>query len=171
MSKILFITGPPGAGKSTTCTAFAANSNETWAFVEQDEIRKLVKAGFADPSEPWTKGTDNQWDASIDICADIARVYKRRGINLILECFAPPYSFEKWEKAFQGLEYKIIILQPAIGVAIQRNAQRRGAAKLREEQVKEHHLWFEGWKGRTEATCIDTSTLSLEEAVEAISAI
>lgn len=46
MSKILLVTGPGGAGKSTACGLFADSVSGTWALIEQDEIRRQVKAGF-----------------------------------------------------------------------------------------------------------------------------
>ncbi len=168
MSKVLLVTGPAGAGKTTTCEAFAKTAEGVWAFISQDKIRQFIKAGFKNPSHAWTDETQAQWDVSIDICADIAKRYQGKGINCVIDCFAPQGSFDKWEPAFTGVEYKIVVLLPSVKEAIKRNNQRTGDAKLKESQIHEHHEWHSMWDRDKRATIIDTTSLSLDHVVEAI---
>lgn len=169
MSEVLLVTGPAGAGKSTTCAEFAKSGNGMWALIEQDHIRQFVKAGFKNPSDhPWTDKTQTQWDVSVDICGDMARRYQQRDINCIIDCFAPLGSFDKWAKAFKNVDYKVIVLLPDVEVAIERNSQRIGDARLKESQVREHHEWLAAWQEDERARIIDTSKLSVEGVVQAI---
>lgn len=167
MSKILLVTGPGGAGKSTACGLFADSVSGTWALIEQDEIRRQVKAGFKNPSEyPWTDEMQKQWDVSIEICADIATRYKNVGISCIIDCFAASKSFDKWEKALQGLDYQVVVLLPEEDETVRRNNQRSGEAKLKESQIREHHEWFAMWRDDKRVKIIDTTNYSIDEVVE-----
>lgn len=169
MSEVLLVTGPAGAGKSTTCEEFAKSGDGMWALIEQDHIRQFVKAGFKNPAKPpWTDETQTQWDVSIDICGDMARRYQQRDINCIIDCFATLDSFDKWDKGFESVDYKIIVLLPDVEVALARNNQRSGDAKLLESQVREHHEWLAAWHDDERARVIDTSKLSVQGVVQAI---
>jgi gluconate kinase len=168
MSKVLLLTGTPGAGKSTVSKAFSSQASGEWAYIDQDEIRKQVKAGFADPSNPWTDRTQAQWDVSIDICADMTRRYKKVGINCLIDCFLPPHALEKWRKAFKDIDFKLVIFLPEIEVAVSRNDKRSGKARLREKQVRSHHSWFEDYKKDKHAILIDSSKLSVNELVKVL---
>jgi len=170
MSKILLLTGPPGAGKTTASKAFAKTANSTWALIEQDAIRQLVKAGFKNPADPWTKETETQMNVSIDICADMARRYQQSGINCIIDCFITldPYVFDKWQTALEGIAYEIIVFLPDVEKAIAQNNQRLGDARLNEELVASQHEEFSAWQGNPQATVIDTTAMSVSDAVQAI---
>lgn len=169
MSRILIITGPAGAGKSTACEAFAKDSEGTWALISQDHIRTFIKAGFKNPSDkPWTDDTQKQWDVSQAICGDILRRYKDMEINCIMECFAPKGSFDKWERHLEKLDYKLIVLLPHVNEAIHRNGQRTGAALLKEAEVQEQHEWFSAWVDDSKVTLIDNTKMSVADTVNAI---
>lgn len=173
MSEILLVTGPPGAGKSTVCEAFAKTSDGIWAFVEQDAIRQLVKAGFMNPSDPWTKNTEMQMSTSINICGDMARRYQQSGINCIIDCFITldPYVFDKWQATLKGVTYKIIVLLPNVKTALARNSQRTGDARLNEELVHNQHEEFSAWRDDPRATIIDTTNMSKDNVVQAMKRI
>lgn len=168
MSEVLLVTGPGGAGKSTACEAFAKTAVGVWAYLSQDDIRQLIRAGFKNPSQGWDDETQVQWDVSINICADMAKRYQEHGINCIIDCFAPKGTFDKWEQALNGINYKIIVLLPGVEETIKRNNQRTGDAKLNESQVKEHHEWHAMWEGDQRAKVIDTTTLDVGDVVKKI---
>jgi gluconate kinase len=171
MSQLIIVTGPGGAGKTTTCEAFAKSAKGTWAFISQDHIRMFVKAGFKDPTEPWDAATRKQWATSQAICGDILRQYQAAGINCILDCFAVKGSFDKWNEVLRGISYKLIVLLPHIDTTLQRNSQRKGAARLKDLDIREHHSWFTAWEGDKRATIIDTTNYEVEETIRDIKAI
>lgn len=171
MSEVLLFTGPPGAGKSTAAEQFTSQRDEAWAYIDQDEVRKQVKAGFRNPSEPWNEETQKQWDVSVDICADMARRYQAVGINCLIDCFMPPHAFGKWEKAFKAVRYQVVVLLPDVEMALIRNNQRSGQARLREEQVRQHHEWFTGYRDDDRVKVIDSSALSVDGVSRALNSL
>jgi len=172
MSEVLLITGPPGAGKSTACEAFAKTADGMWAFIEQDAIRQLVKAGFKNPPDPWTKETETQMNASIDICGDMAKRYQQFGVNCMVDCFITldSYTHDKWQKAFDEVAYKIIVLLPAVEKAVARNNQRTGDNRLKEAQVRSQHELMSAWRDDPRATIIDSTNMSVPDVVQALRA-
>lgn len=160
LGKILLVTGPAGAGKTTACRLLAETGEGTWAFVAQDDIRQFVKAGYMRGELDWTEETHRQWNVSTNILGKIAREYQAQGINCVIECFAPIGRYSQWVDAFHGVDYTLIILMTDVDTAIKRNAMRRGEARLRDDQIREFHGWFEGFHKISEAHFIDTTTSS-----------
>lgn len=172
MSEILLITGPPGAGKSTACEAFAKTGDGMWAFIEQDAIRQLVKAGFKNPSDPWTKATETQMNVSISICGDMIKRYQESGINCIVDCFITldPYVFDKWQAALKDVTYKIIVLLPEAHEAVRRNNQRTGDNRLNETQVHDQRELMAAWRDDSRAVIIDSTAMNVPEVVQTMRA-
>jgi predicted ATPase len=170
MSQILLLTGPPGAGKTTASKEFAQTAGGTWALVEQDAIRQLVKAGFKNPSDPWTKATETQMNVSIAICGDMARRYHQAKVNCIIDCFITldPYVFDKWQAALEDIPYKLVVFLPESEKAVAQNNQRTGDARLKEELVIEQHKEFLAWRDDPRATIIDTTAMDVTDAVQEI---
>lgn len=168
MPKILFVTGPAGAGKTTTCEEFAKSMKGTWACISQDHIRTFIKAGFKNPTKPWDSNTHKQWDVSQAICGDILRRYQTAGINCIVDCFAAKGSFDKWDEVLYEVDYQLIVLLPSLEMTVIRNSKRNGDALMEEDKVREHHEWFTAWEGDKRATIIDTTDQTVKEAIEEI---
>lgn len=170
MSQVLLLTGPPGAGKTTASKEFAKTADGTWALTEQDAIRQLVKAGFKNPSDPWTKDTEAQMSASIDICGDMAKRYQQYEINCIIDCFITldSYTHDKWLRALEGIDYKIIVLLPVVEKAVDRNNLRTGDNRLAEAMVHNQHEEFSAWRDDPRATMVDSTNMNVVSVVQAI---
>lgn len=170
MAQVLIITGPSGAGKTTTSQQFLQSASGEWAYVNQDEIRQMVVAGYesaGDYEQNWNDGTKRQWAVSIPICADICMRYVEYGINCILDIFAPPEEFEKWKPHLAGIDYKLVVLLPNVDITVARNAGREERSRLKENKIRQNHSYFQEWKN-TKAAVLDTTTLSLNEVLKLI---
>lgn len=169
MPKILLLTGPPGAGKTTASKEFSKTADGTWALIEQDAIRQLVKAGFKNPSDPWTKETETQMNVSIAICGDMARRYQQAGMNCVIDCFITrdPYVLDRWQAALKDVSYKLIVFLPKIEKAMAQNNQRTGDARLPESLVIEQYKEFAAWQDDPQATVIDSTTMDVSDAIHA----
>lgn len=169
MAKVILLTGPSGAGKTTTAEMFLKSAPGVWAYISQDELRQLVVAGYAsadDYSYNWGDETRRQWEVSIPICTDIVRRYNYVGINCIVDFFAPPEEFEKWRRGLVGIDYKLFVLLPSIEETVARNAGRSARSQLKENKIRQNHALFQAWADSREAvTVIDTSEIKISETV------
>lgn len=171
MSNVLIFTGCPGAGKSTAGELFTETATGTWAYVDQDEVRKQVKAGFKNPGKEWDDQTQVQWDVSVEICADMARRYKKAGISVLIDGFMPPDAHGNWETAFSGVNHKVAVLLPTLATALSRNAGRTGDARLADELIQRHHEWFTGYIDDPRVDVIDSTNLSPQDVVSKLAEI
>lgn len=89
MSKVLIVSGPAGAGKTTASKQFAETAEGTWAYIAQDEIRNFIHAGFKYPTKNWDDGAKLQWEVSSRIIVDMIKRYQEAGINCIVDGFSP----------------------------------------------------------------------------------
>jgi adenylate kinase family enzyme len=65
---VLVLTGPAGAGKTTTAQAWAAAQAVPTAHVSLDRVRLQVQSGFADPQHGWTAETRRQYGLARGAC-------------------------------------------------------------------------------------------------------
>lgn len=167
MTEILLITGPSGAGKTTTCNAFLNKASGTWAYINQDDIRQLVKAGYATADgyeSSWSQDTRNQWAVSIRVCCAMARQYQVAGINCLIDLFTDPNEYQEWETLLVGTNHKLVILRPKQAAALQRNRGRQHPSRLTDNKIREAHQKHSHWPENK--TIIDTSTMAVEDVVE-----
>ncbi len=168
MSKLLLITGPSGSGKSTVAKAFLKEAKSTWAYVNQDDLRQLVTAGYSTADgyeQDWSKDTKLQWKVSIPVCCDIAKRYIEHGINCLIDFNASPDEFKEWERYLDSVEYQLIILLPDENTVLYRNRNRDERSKLKENKIIQNYNKLASWKGKnaliinnTEDSAADTAT-------------
>lgn len=167
-AKIIIVTGPSGAGKTTTCRKFLESANGEWAYINQDEIRQLVVAGYEsadDYTKNWNEKTKKQWEVSIPICADMAKRYNEHTINCIVDIFAPPDEFNEWKKYLSGVSYELVVLLPDVHTAVARNASRDKRSRLKENKIRQNHALFESWLS-TGSRVIDNSNTTLDDVID-----
>lgn len=97
----------------------------------------------------------------------MARRYQEVGISCLVDCFMPPEAAPKWQDAFTGINYQPVVLMADVEVALMRNAQREGTAKLREEQVRRQNEQFQGYR-QTDVKIIDSTELSVSGLVKVL---
>lgn len=170
----LIITGPSGAGKTTTCKALASRLDGVWAYINQDELRQMVVAGYSSAKDydyNWSEETKRQWEVSIPICVDIMKRYNQFGINCMLDIFAPPNEFEEWQKLIGDTSYKLIVLLPSQEETVKRNRGRSERSRLKDKKIQINHDVFEPWKKSADKLVLDTTNISVETAVKNIKQI
>lgn len=168
MSKILLLTGPAGAGKSTTSRAFLEEAQGEWAYINQDDIRQLMKAGYssADGYESeWSVQTKKQWGVSIPLCCDMVRRYNEFGINCLVDFNASPTGFREWEKYLTGLNYVLVVLLPDEHTVLSRNRNRDERSKLKDRKIQQNYHKLADWSDH-EVIIIDNSLTSLDDTIK-----
>ncbi len=165
MAKIILITGPSGAGKSSIARQFLETQTDSWAYISQDDIRQLVLTGYASADglrSTWNEQTRCQWEASIALCAVMAKEYKKCGINCVIDFYATKHEYEtRWKKELEGIDTQLFVLLPSLEVVLARNSLRTSLAKLHNDKVKECYEDFSDWRAHPKQL-IDNSDLDIE---------
>lgn len=168
----VLLTGPAGSGKSTAAAAWAAQGTEPRALLDVDELRALIKAGFAHPEHGWTDETERQWTIGTNLCAAIARVYKANGISAIIDVYAPPWPGDPWSTLIDELDGTVVTLLPTVEVGLARNTARARQPFLLDADLRaNYHGFAECVALHPPDHLIDTSTLTVDKVVDHIQAI
>ena len=179
----LVLTGSPCAGKSTAAAALAGGDDPTagppTALVDLDGIRGQVKSGYRLPMAviPPPEETLVQWQVAVDLCGDMARRYAAVDYACIVD--APgiyvdgavpwePYTHAAWRRALDGVDWRLVVLQPEVELVCERAIARQGARQPPEGILRAIHTAMEAWRGVDGVTVLDTTTLSVEDVVAAL---
>jgi ABC-type cobalamin/Fe3+-siderophores transport system ATPase subunit len=84
-SEVLLIAGPAGAGKTTVAEQWASSRPYRCAHVSLDDVRLLVKSGFADPQDGWGPEPQRQLDLARGSAALLARRFREAGIGCVID--------------------------------------------------------------------------------------
>jgi hypothetical protein len=140
----------------------------TCAVLNFDEIRRLIKSGYAEPAIEWNEATERQWELAKHVVIAMAKTYIDNDISVVLEVFATPHDFPKWKRLFGDLPYTAVALVPELEVVLARNDQRQGVPKLKESDVTRNHEWSLGWKDVPKMTVIDNGIHNAADVAQEI---
>ena len=170
------ITGPPCAGKSTIAAALAADREEPTALVDLDAVRWQVRSGFLNPMAEIPPGDAAlaQWQVAVDICGDMARRYRDVGYACVVD--APgiypdgsigwaPYQLATWQRALDGVPWKLAVLLPSVEVVCERAAARAGFREPPAPILRAIHGLMEQWRDVEGVTVVDATGLDVDETV------
>lgn len=160
-AKLIFITGPSGTGKSTVAQAVANNWPSTCALIDFENMRGLIKSGYAEPADGWNDETERQWDIAKQAIAAMSEVYIRNGVSVVLPVFATPHDWPTWKKLLDKIDYKAFALMPEVEIVLARNNQSDGIAKLKESDIRQNYEWSVDWKNETDVTVLDNGSLNI----------
>lgn len=173
----VLVTGPPGAGKSTVCEAWAS-SRPRAAVVEQDALRRLVRGGFADPTTGWDDERRAQWALARRQCVSLARGFLEAEFDVAIDGSYVPgpagerYADEEWPELLRSIgAIGPIVLLPSVDVLQERVADREGVKRLPPPVVSALHAMFAAWQDVPGACVIDNSTLSLSATVGKVQSV
>jgi hypothetical protein len=163
----VLLTGPAGAGKSAAADRWASGRASPTAHIALDEVRKLVKAGYADPADGWNDEAARQLDVARRGCAALARVYVEAGITCVVDdAIFPDWEdagYAPWERALGRLPHALIVLMPSYEIVRARNALRVGRERLPEDMLCTIYEMMLPWWRQTRCPVLDNSSWSLDE--------
>jgi predicted kinase len=126
MSRIVIISGPPGAGKSTVTAQLARRVDAELAMHQRaDDIYSYIKQGFV---EPWRAESQRQNAVLMDALAAQAGVCAAAGYTVFVDGVVGPWYAEPWIRAAQdrGLELHFVLLLPDEATTVARATTRKG---------------------------------------------
>ena len=125
LSGIVFLAGPPGAGKSSVAHAlFRRHPRAMHADV--DALRALVRSGFADPTLPWSAETRAQFRLARRAARAIADLYVAERYLVIVDDMVVPRNPDMriWSGLGDAMLARVVLL-PRTRVAVERNRTRK----------------------------------------------
>ena len=169
MSLVLMITGPAGAGKSTASAAWANRGETPRALIDADALRTNIRAGCAYPEHGWTDETQRQWDVAMELWRSMARIYRRHGIDCVIDLYAPPCPDPPSDAILAELGVLRIVLFPSLEVCLARNRVRANQPMLSDDQLTDNYAGFkECVRDHHPDHVIDNGSLTTAQTVEAI---
>lgn len=162
---VCLITGPAGAGKSTTALALAKTMKIS-ALIETDHIRHMIKDGFIKPSlseghEQLVLGRKN---ATI-----LAKNFAKEGYNVIIaDAVAGRKSIDIYHKSLKRYRFVIILLLPNRKVLWKRDSGRSVKARIGKRTLWMHDRFVEKMIKEKRWHVIDNSKMSIKQTVKKI---
>ena len=169
---VRLLTGPAGAGKTATASAWAKNHNHPAVHLSIDTIRRFVKAGYANPEDGWNEETQRQYDLAQIACSMIAREYVDSGYCCAIDDAVfpnwPDVGYVRWQTVLAPVQHKLIVLLPSFDKVLERNGARSGRSRLMESTLRIIYDDMIEWREYPGIVVIDNSDLTVEETAEAI---
>ena len=164
---IVFITGPCAAGKSTVGKLLSQHKSfEKAAFLQVDELRRIVWQGYAPPF-PETEDSRKQLKLAARAASRIAKLYCEAGFFVFVEEVMEPWLISIYEEELEQCPQKTICLLPTDVELLKRDRERPAAEQMRERCLD---LWksFQEWSKKEDWFVIDPTGQKPDETVEKI---
>ncbi len=161
MPKLITVTGPPGAGKTTICTLVRNEMDIAWPKVDALKLMITDRASTAE-----------RRDLAHQVFDYFIMLLMQRGKDMLLELpltYPDPHHLQE-EARRRGYETTEVMLLPPLEVCAARHRQRHQPERkyiIPEEKIRDTYAVAHDRTTRT-TTIIDTSQYTAEEVAQII---
>ena len=163
--RIVILSGPPGAGKSTIARRLAEGAPGPLAVhMHTDDFYAYIRKGYV---EPWKPESRAQNTAVMNGLAAAAAAFAVGGYEVLVDGIVGPWFFDPWkaEARAKGLDLRFVVLRPDEASTVARAVAREGHPMRDADVVR--FMWKQfADMGELEAHAVD----STDEAPEATAA-
>jgi chloramphenicol 3-O-phosphotransferase len=173
--RVLLITGPAGAGKSSVAEAWAASRDFACAQLSLDTFREFVKAGYHDPRNGWNDEAQRQLELARSNMAAAVMNYLSSGIQVVIDDAVFPnwdaVGLDGWNEALTGVTIDLVVLIPEWSAVVERNGGRDGQRLVPEDVLQIIYDDMAGWRDVPSVSIIDNSGMTVAETITEIERI
>lgn len=130
--RVIILTGPPGAGKSTLA-AKLARCHGKGVHLHTDDFWHCIVSGAIPPYDP---GSDAQNQIVMDVIASAAYTYALGDFTTVIDGIVGPWMLDHFRTRsaqHPGLEVHYVVLRPRRNVTLKRAQARPAAGALIDE--------------------------------------
>lgn len=138
MGRLVVITGPPGAGKSTVAQLLADRAHPS-VLVDGDAFFGFLASGAI---EPWLADASAQNEVVIQAAASAAGIYAAGGYMTVYDGVVGPWFLPTFLAASRLEQLDYVILLPDIERCVRRVDSRRGHGFRDEAATRKMHFEF-----------------------------
>ncbi|TYB43980.1 AAA family ATPase [Actinomadura chibensis] len=164
---VVILTGPPGAGKSTTAAALAAGFEKS-VHLHTDDFWHFIAAGAVPPYLP---ESDRQNQTVLRVIALAALTYAEGGYTVVVDGIIGPWMLHHFQRAQRddpATPMHYIVLRPARETTLARAQARTGPDALTAEEPV-LAMWDQfADLADLERHVLDTGGQSPDETLEAV---
>jgi predicted kinase len=134
-ARIVIVSGPPGAGKSTIARRLATRSDAPLAVhLHTDDAYGYIRKGFV---APWTLEAQAQNIVVMDAVSATAAAFACGGYEVIVDGIVGPWFFDPWLRVAQGhgIDLRYVALLPDVAVTVARATARTTPGAMTDEDV------------------------------------
>jgi hypothetical protein len=167
-ARIVIVSGPPGAGKSTIARRLATRSDEALAVhLHTDDAYGYIRKGFV---APWMPQAQAQNIVVMDAVAATAATFACGGYEAFVDGIVGPWFFDPWLRVAESysLDLRYVALLPDEAVTVARATARTTPGAMTDEGVV-RTMWghFQTY-APAEGHVLDTTGHSVDETLATI---
>lgn len=163
--RVIIVTGPPGAGKSTVSRLLADELSPS-VHLNADDFYACIRQGWIAPYLP---RADRQNQIVIDVVAQAAFGYASGGYQVICDGIVGPWFIDVFRAvaAVRDLPLHYVVLRPDEATTLDRAVGRTAEALTDPEPIRSLHRRFTGL-GAFEEHVLDSTRLDPRATVNAV---